>query len=634
MVTRGAKTAKKTHTHLVLDQQAPDPLEKLRTKIETYKPGSATGIQLTINMVNLGLFGASGKSAFINSVIFAVKGAYHKHEDESDDTSDMSGGSHTLRRIPYRLADQITLVDNRGLKDYSDDTTQYIDQMRVDIDVGKRIHCPIFVADARDDEATKATRRFLYEFSPEVEKLCGATVDTAEDLIVWYNGQKSGTRFDDGSVDILVSQNYSLVFKQPVDFNVAGQYICRVSNYKAELHANSTIVTVRDFQVQTAPRLTVWKGETTSLPCGLPYTPYRVQWVNESSGEVVASYTDGVFSYPSHKSGKFNMDNAFTLTIQNVNVLDETTLRCEAFAYDSRSWKNSTVLTVNAYGSGPSFDKCQGDKQCTKEVKSREIQLSCTVGGAKPNVTMSMTAAGSSNLTLLTASFKTYHEDGTSDQTVYANVSMSSESSSEIFTCSASGEAVQGIANATITVNMKSATSQTAAITVSIIVLIVAIVLALLYFLLFKRNGFRRLRENKVSLEDLRRKMNTYKPGDAAGIKLTIDKVNLELFGVMSHGKSAFVNSVIFALTGDYQKRSDEDDNEWVHEGVSWTVQRNAYPLSDRIKLFDNRGWKDFSLADSELTDQIKSKVESEERMHCAIFIADARSKVEIRFHA
>ncbi|XP_071484199.1 uncharacterized protein [Diadema antillarum] len=246
---------------------------------------------------------------------------------------------------------------------------------------------------------------------------------------------------------------------------------------------------------------------------------------------------------------------------------------------------------------------------------------------------MSMTAVGNSNLTLLTTSFKTHHEDGTSDQTVYANVSMSSESSSETFTCSASGEAVQGIANATITVNVKSAIFQIAAIIASIILPIAAIILGLLFFLLFKRKGSCRLRRNKVSLEDLRKKIKTYKPGDATGIKLTIDTVNLELVGVISHGKSAFVNSVIFAHTGDYQKHSDEGDNEWGMLGGSWTEQRKAYLLSDHIKLFDNKGLKDFSFADSELTDQIKSKVESEERMHCPIFIADARSKVEIRFY-
>ncbi|XP_071484151.1 uncharacterized protein [Diadema antillarum] len=283
----------------------------------------------------------------------------------------------------------------------------------------------------------------------------GATVDTAEDLIVWYKGQKSGTRFDDGSVDILVSQNYSLVFKQPLDFNMAGNYICRVSNYKAELHANSTTVTVREFQMQTTPRLTVLKGETASLPCKLPYTPYRVQWVDESSGKVVANYTDGTFHPPSVGNGRYSMENDFSLTISEVSVFDEATLTCEVFAHDSKSWKNSTELTVNAHGSHPSFDRCQGDKQCTKEVNNRDFQLSCTVHGAKPNVTISLTGAGKSDLTLLPASFER-REDGSSDQTVYANVSMSFESSSETFTCSTHGEAAHGTESAMITVILKS----------------------------------------------------------------------------------------------------------------------------------------------------------------------------------
>ncbi|XP_071484146.1 uncharacterized protein [Diadema antillarum] len=189
----------------------------------------------------------------------------------------------------------------------------------------------------------------------------GESFQTAEDVVVWHNDQKSGGKFYDGSADILPSQNYSLVFKQPVDFDIAGKYFCRVTNHKAEVHLNSTIVTVREFHVQTTPRLTIWKGETALLPCGLPYTPYKVQWVNASSGEVVASYTNGTFLSPSHKSGKFSMDFDFTLAMWDVNVADETTLTCKAFAYDSKSRRNSTILTVNGViKSSLSYDVATG----------------------------------------------------------------------------------------------------------------------------------------------------------------------------------------------------------------------------------------------------------------------------------
>ncbi|XP_072165798.1 uncharacterized protein [Diadema setosum] len=246
------------------------------------------------------------------------------------------------------------------------------------------------------------------------------------------------------------------------------------------------MVTVREFQVQTTPRLTVWKGTTASLPCGLPYTPYRVQWVDESSGKVVANYTDGIFHLPSGGSGRYSMEEDFSLTISEVSVLDEGTLTCEVFAYDSKSWRNSTELTVNAHGSHPSFDRCQGDKHCTIEVNSREFQLSCTVRGAKPDVTMSLTATGNSYATLLPKLFKG-RGDGTRDQTIYANVSISSESSSEKFTCSAHGEAVQGIANATITVNLKSGSGGlSVGAIIGIIAITLIVLMSLVGFLVFK----------------------------------------------------------------------------------------------------------------------------------------------------
>ncbi|XP_072165847.1 uncharacterized protein [Diadema setosum] len=244
------------------------------------------------------------------------------------------------------------------------------------------------------------------------------------------------------------------------------------------------MVTVLEFQVQTTPRLTVWKGETTSLPCGLPYPPYRVQWVNESNGKVVANYTDGTFHPPSGGNGRYSMEEDFSLTISEVNVLDEATLWCQIFAFQSKSWRNSTELTVNAHGSGPTFDRCQGDKHCTIEVNSREFQLTCTVGGAKPNVTISLRAAGKPNVTLLPASFER-REDGTSDQIVYSNVSMSSESNSEIFTCGAHGEAVQGIANATIMVTVKSGAGgfpRCAIIAINVMILIVFVLVGFIVF--------------------------------------------------------------------------------------------------------------------------------------------------------
>ncbi|XP_072181467.1 uncharacterized protein, partial [Diadema setosum] len=210
-----------------------------------------------------------------------------------------------------------------------------------------------------------------------------------------------------------------------------------------------------EFQVQTTPRLTVWMGETASLPCGLPYKPYRVQWVNGSRGEVVSSCTNGTINFPSGGTGRFSMGEDFSLMISEVSVPDEAIFTCEVLSLDSRKWRNSTQLIVNAYGKGPILNGCQGSESCRVEVRSREFQLSCTVRGAKPDVNMSLTAAGKSVLTLQQVTFER-RKDGTRDQSIDAKVQMTSDKSAETFTCLASGVAVHGTRSATKTVIVTS----------------------------------------------------------------------------------------------------------------------------------------------------------------------------------
>ncbi|XP_072165990.1 uncharacterized protein [Diadema setosum] len=269
---------------------------------------------------------------------------------------------------------------------------------------------------------------------------------------------------------------------------------------------------------------------------------------------------------------------------------------------------------IPPYENGPTFDKCQGD--CTKEVNGREFQLSCTVHGTKPNVTISLKAAGKSDITLLPASFET-REDGTSDQTVYANVSMSSDSNSEAYTCNARGEAVQGMANATITVTVKSGGLSVGAIVA--VIAIPLIVLGLVCFLVFKLT-----RKKRESLEKLRTQIRTYKPGDATESELSVNKVNLGLFGVMSTGKSAFINSVMFALTGEYHKHADETTDDLMADGIV-TKEKTPYHLTSHITLFDNRGLQTYLDDTTQYMDQMRYNVS--ERIHCPIHVADARGE-------
>lgn len=74
------------------------------------------------NRVLLQLFGlpGNGKSSFINSCIFAL--GEKKHFENWAKEAKSSGGS-TLCRIPYKLTETITMVDNRGMPTLADHET-------------------------------------------------------------------------------------------------------------------------------------------------------------------------------------------------------------------------------------------------------------------------------------------------------------------------------------------------------------------------------------------------------------------------------------------------------------------------------------------------------------------------------
>ena len=58
--------------------------------------------------------------------------------------------------------------------------------------------------------------------------------------------------------------------------------------------------------------------------------------------------------------------------------------------------------------------------------------------------------------------------------------------------------------------------------------------------------------QQKQSREELRQAIKDYEPGMAAEISFpdTITKVNINLFGQMSAGKSTFINTLNFAFKG------------------------------------------------------------------------------------
>ena len=70
-----------------------------------------------IREINIGIFGmvGTGKSSFINSVNYVLNGRYVDHMGEGrTDTED--GQSITVQRQQLKVATNISLVDNRGIK--------------------------------------------------------------------------------------------------------------------------------------------------------------------------------------------------------------------------------------------------------------------------------------------------------------------------------------------------------------------------------------------------------------------------------------------------------------------------------------------------------------------------------------
>lgn len=69
----------------------------------------------------------------------------------------------------------------------------------------------------------------------------GTVPENAPIQVVWHDGTKSGSRFDDGTYDM--DDNYSLIIKDVQDTDT-GRYICRVSNHRGVLIYNYTDVTL------------------------------------------------------------------------------------------------------------------------------------------------------------------------------------------------------------------------------------------------------------------------------------------------------------------------------------------------------------------------------------------------------
>ncbi|XP_072175651.1 uncharacterized protein [Diadema setosum] len=377
--------------------------------------------------------------------------------------------------------------------------------------------------------------------------------------------------------------------------------------------------------VGTVPTAIGWKDEDTRLLCTFEGTPLAVYWVKEdmtSPGQrlTLATFFEQKFT---SKIERFHMEVDFSLIISNLEVADEGYYRCKVVLLDFSDFSNSTFLTVNAMAKEHIIEQCAEEvhdlSPCTIQTSKEAptFHLDCRLTGFKPNVSLLWSKSGRA-LSPVRSSQHT-SPDGTFERFETITVTASHDKEQN-FTCTAIGDSVNGTSSKVITAlpltenkNNPSGLDRMG-LRLGLTLLILVLVMIVLFLvtgkllqkykpelmpegltwipcwkrpLIARRERFR---------EKLREKIRNYKPGSARQFNLgNLKLVNINLFGQTSAGKSAFINSLFFALKGGiFDKVADEKTVETT-KGVQ-TRLRNHHPLTDYITVQDNRGMNHFNL--------------------------------------
>ncbi|CAH2308223.1 Hypothetical predicted protein [Pelobates cultripes] len=90
-----------------------------------------------------------------------------------------------------------------------------------------------------------------------------------------------------------------------------------------------------------------------------------------------------------------------------------------------------------------------------------------------------------------------------------------------------------------------------------------------------------------MDYHQLRDDIRNYSLDDCARGNQGYNRVLLQLFGYTGHGKSSFINSCKFVLTGEYRTIAEAGERA---SGAT-TFMRRPYELTDTITIVDNRGF-------------------------------------------
>ncbi|XP_071503102.1 uncharacterized protein [Diadema antillarum] len=384
--------------------------------------------------------------------------------------------------------------------------------------------------------------------------------------------------------------------------------------------------------VGTAQVVQGWKGEDIRLSCIFQEQPLGVYWVKENISDPnqvtnKAIFYDGAITF---KDERFDIDSNFSLVITDLKVADEGRYLCQVALSNLKDYSISTTLAVYSMASRHEIEECVNtnkvnSRRCTYNIpkKTSVVTLTCVVSGFKPNITMEWMEKSGKRLHSVVSQQVTI-PDGTFERFEAITVSVKQETE-VTFICRANGDSVNGTLTREITVLRDSGTPLLLFIGIAVGV---SVALVILFLLFVKVCGV------KCKRKRLRRMIKKYRPGSAAykfgSLRGNIpSKVNINLFGEMSAGKSCLINSLRFALTGKYETVAEEGHES---HGAGKTRNRFHLKLTENIDLIDTRGVPDFSDRHMERLQQecngergldplTRVKRNEEEECHCAVFV-------------
>ncbi|XP_072175781.1 butyrophilin-like protein 1 [Diadema setosum] len=314
--------------------------------------------------------------------------------------------------------------------------------------------------------------------------------------------------------------------------------------------------------VGTAPTAVGWKGGDIQLPCSLQEEPFAVYWIKENRSDPDQLIYKAIF-YNGDLTiieERFNIMTNFSLVITELEVADEGHYHCQVVLESFKDYSNSTRLTVNSMATEHVIEQCvrevHGSNPCTIQA-SREAQtvhLDCRLSGFKPNVSLVWTTSG--NALPSVRSIQYALPDGTFERLETIAVTASQDTDQNI-TCTASGVSMDRASSKFITVlslnDQKDVPGPNKialgiGLTLFFVVLITVLFFGVGTLLLTYRPE---LLPNVKERKKLRARIRDYRPGSASECNLgNLARVNINLFGQMSAGKSSLINSIFFAYTG------------------------------------------------------------------------------------